>query len=524
MKKIYLTLGILLLATIAMAYLYFSNQNTDKNGNDLSLHAVAKNCAIVFSFDNDKSFYEILSGQDLIQNLLGETKSKQLKNLKDQLIEKRQIFNEIDGQKTFIGISAENNEVNFVIATQLKASLNLQNLISAIDQKAVKFKKIGSTFELTFADSTRVFGGFKERLVLLSNNASTITSLFAMQQEDATFVAYIKENSRFNKNNLANLFINFNKMPSLLTNILANNLTGELGIFNKQDTYAAFNYNFSKERLLFNGNTTLNSSENFYGLFVNLQAQQLTIANILPEKTANYTIYGINNYLTWKDELNKWLAINKEDEKINSSMKAINEKYRLDLLQILPKYFKNQFVTFQLNTGEKFGAVELNDEGKVNQFLLDLSSEYAPDIRIFKESNIPFAFFGQPFKKFDRPFYTIIDNYLIMANNASSIQSFLNSYSSNKLLINDQDYISFSNQLSSSSTILFYVNNKNSNDIFGRNLKMPYYKQYQSKNGFKKYNAFCYQLSGDKGKFVSNLLLFKKEEKINEIDTIKVNQ
>jgi hypothetical protein len=524
MKKIYLTLGILLLGTFAMAYLYFSKADTDKNANDLSLHAITQNSAIVFSFENDKSFYEILSGQDVIQNVLGENKSQQLRNLYDQLIERERIFKAIDGQKTFIGLSAGNNEIDFVIATQLKANLNPENLINAIDSKKVRVKKNATTFELIFADSTRVFVGFKQKLILLSNSNQAIATLLKTQQKEARFAAYIKENARFNKNNLASLFIDFNKMPSLLANILANNLTGELNIFNKQDSYAAFNYNFSKEKLLFNGNTTLQGSENFYKLFVDLPSQQLTIANILPQKTANYTIYAINDYPTWQKGLNQWLAFNKDIEKINSNMLAIKEKYRLDLMQVLPQYFKNQFIAFQLNTGEKFGAIELSNGEKVNQFLLDLSSEYAPDIRIFKEPNIPFAFFGDPFKKFERPFFTIIDNYLIMANNASSIQAFLNSYSANQLLINDPDYISFSNQLSSAATISFYVNNKNSNEIFGRNLKLPYFKQYQAKNGFKKYNAFCYQLTGDKGKFVSTLLLFKKEANTVEADTLKAEK
>ncbi len=524
MKKIYLILGILFLGTIAMAYLYFSTLNTDKNANDLSLQAITRNCAIVFSFDNDKSFYEILSGQDLLQNLLGETKSKQLKNLRDEIIENSSVFNILEGQKTFIGISAGNDAINFVIATQLKTSIMPGNLISTLDSKTIKIKQSGPAYELTFADSTQVFIGFKDKMVLLSNSLSEINSLLKQQQLQAPFATYIKENSRFNRNSLANLFLNFNHMPSLLRNILNNKLTGELSIFNKQNAFAAFNYNFSKEKLLFTGNTIVNEQQNYFSLFKNLPAQKLAITNILPRNTANFTIYAINDYLVWQKELNKWLELIKENEKINGKMQEINEKYRLDLQQVLPKYLKNQFVTFQLNTGEKFGAIALSNGEKLNQFLLDLSTEYDLDVRIFKETGLPFSFYGEPFRKFDRPFYTIIDNYLIMANNASSIQAFLNSYRTNKLLINDDEYISFNNQLSSSATISFYVNNKNSNDIFGRNLKMPYYKQYQAESGLKNYNAFCYQLSGDKDKFLTNLLIFKKVGENNESDTLKINQ
>ena len=110
-----------------------------------------------------------------------------------------------------------------------------------------------------------------------------------------------------------------------------------------------------------------------------------------------------------------------------------------------------------------------------------------------------------------------------MSNNASSIQSFLNSYNTNKLLINDEDYQTFGNQLSASSTIIYYINNKNSVEIFSRNLKQPSYKKLISKNEMGEFSAFSYQLSGDKGRFLSNILLFKTPEKSIQIDTTNIN-
>src|SRR5690606_37687143 len=135
--------------------------------------------------------------------------------------------------------------------------------------------------------------------------------------------------------------------------------------------------------------------------------------------------------------------------------------------------------------------------------------------RIFKETNLLYNFFGEPFKKFERPFYTIIDNHFVVANYASTIQVFLNSYKNNQLLISTDSYIHYKDQTSNTATIAFYINHKNSNDIFGRNLKMPYYKQYKSKTGVKDYNAFGYQLSADNGKFMSNILLLKNQTKIS---------
>jgi len=524
MRKIYITLGVLLLGVIAMAYLYFSNLNTEANANNISLNAVAKEASIVFSFDNDKSFYEILSGQDLLQNVLGKEKSEDLKSLRANLVNHQEIFNQLEGQRIYIGIlPGLENTVDFLISTQLKANSDPVKILSNLKSSKIQVEKVKDIYKLSFTDSTNCFVGIKDKLVLISNSALSVENNLTSQKIEKGFVDYIKSNSRPNKNTLANLYINFNNIPLLLKNILNSSLTGELHIFSQQNTYAAFSYNFSKEKLLFNGNTDINAN-NYFNLFSKIPEQKININNILPTKTANYTIYAVNDYADWRKKLIDLQAGRNETEKLNKNITSINQTYRLDIEQIFNKYCNHQFVSFQLNTGEKFGAIALTNGEKLNQLLLDLSAEYATDIRIFKDANIPYLFFGDPFKKFERPFYTIIDNYLVMANNASSINSFLNSYRNGNLLINDEDYRGLTDQLSTSATISFYINNKNSNDIFGRNLKRPYYKQYQSKDGLKNYEAFSYQLSGGNGRFLSNILLYKKAEKIIEADTLNTNK
>ena len=524
MKRIYITLGVLLIGMIAMAYLYFSNLTIETSANDLSLTAASADASLVFSFENDKSFYEILSGQDLFQEVLGETKSKQLKALRDNLVGLPALDQALGGQKIYIGVlPGAATEIDFLISTQLKANADPQKILKLLQKKQIALTPTNNVYQLTFSDGSTCYFTVKDQLVAISNAIKPVINLADRQKlADEKFVNYIKTNSRGTKNTLANLYINFNQFPALLKNILNSNLTGELNVFNKQNSYAAFSYNFSREKLLFNGTTDLNNLNSYEQLFANIAPQDLTIANILPQSTANYAIYNINSYENWHKKLTEWFVQQKENKQIDQQINVIDQKYRLALKQTLVSYFKNQFVTFQLNTGEKFGAVALKNGEKVNQFLMDLSSDYAPEVKIFKESNLAYAFFGTPFKKFERPFYTIIDNYLVMANHASSIQVFLSKYRNGELLINNADYMALRDQLSTQATIVYYVNNKNSNDIFGRNLKSTYYKQYQSKSGFKDYDAFSYQLSGDNGKFLSNLLLFKKQKTI-PTDSLSAN-
>ncbi|RZK40120.1 MAG: hypothetical protein EOO90_16105 [Pedobacter sp.] len=512
MNRIIITVGVLLVAMIAMAYLYFSNLQKNTSANDLSLNFVSANAGLVFGFNHDKSFYDILGRQELFQRVLGDTKAGQFAVI-NKLTSNDQLVDILDGQKIYIGfVSGASTEIDYLICAQAKQNIE-SNHISKYVSKDYKITKIDNVFSLYANDSVTIYIGIKDNLMVISNAIEQVKKVNSVEgNSTSNFTSYIKQNNGFNKNTLASLYVNFDALNPFLKNLIKGEINGELNVFNSKDCYAMLNYSFSAEKLLFNGVTEVGATDSYYNLFSQLPSQKITIDNLLPAQTANYTVYSVSDYKNWQTELSGWLDRQNKSQQISKNEDIINKKYGLDIKKIFPIYFKNQFVTFQLASGEKLGGISLSNGEKVAQLLLDLSAEYAPDIRVFREQNIPYMYFGEPFKKFEKPFYTIIDNYLVMANHASSIQVFLNSYRNNSLLINNLSYQNFNEQVSD-ATIWFYINNKNSNTILDRNLKAPYYKQYKSKDGLGTFEAFSYQLSGDKGKFLSNLLLFKSPEK-----------
>lgn len=518
MKKIIALIITLITAIAFISYFYFSKLNTHNSSNDLVLRAASVNASIVFSFENDKSFYDILSTQDLIQNIIGIDKSNALKQLKQAFINDRTLNNFIKNQPIYISVTpTENKGIDFLITAQISSDAEL--LIKKLTDKGfnIDMKKPLSNIKLN--DSLNYYIGISNNLVLLSTAQEPIINALNGMKKESDFVNFIKSNSNKNRNTLANLYINYNECPSVLKNIVANGLKGELSIFNQQNSYAALTYNFSKEKLLFNGVTSLNDANNYFNLFNDFEGQKITINNILPDNTAYYTIYTFKNYINWQVGLNNWFAFNKTGKKNIQIIENIKSTYRVDLNQIFQKYTKKQFATFQLKSGEKLGAIALSNGEKVNQLLLDVSDEYSADVRLFKSDGILFNYFGEPFKKFNKPYYTIIDNHLVVANNASTVQSFLASYKANKLLIKTSSYLDALNELPSTANVSYYININNASNIFRNNIYLPYYKHLRAENGLKKFDTFIYQISADKNKFQTNILL-KKEKLELTTDTL----
>ena len=509
MRKIIILVSVLLLGVVLMSYLYFSKLGVENDAKDLALHSATNNAALLFAFQNDKGFYEIIEGQSLLQQAIGQEKTDLLKQLKESFVNNKTINSLIQDQEIYLSLLPDSNKtLNFLLTVQVKpnqTALNFQNQLKPFLTPIAQEKNI---YSAKVNDSLNIFVGVQQQVLTLSTSLKLIKDA-GIRLNENPFTAYIKESRLQNKNVLAQLYINYNQAPLLLKNIISGNINGELAVFNAQNSFATLNYNFSKEKILFNGNTEIKAADNYLKLFENIPVQKIEIQNVLPDQTANYTIYAFDKYQSWQKKLINWQAQKKLTDQTSLLVKQVKSTYRTDLNAIFPVYLKNQFVTFQLTTGEKLTAVSLSNGEKVKQLLFDVSEDFSEEIKHFKSSNILFSYLGEPLKNFVRPYYIIIDNYLIAANNASTIQSFLSRYRNNKLLIQEPEYLDAMNQLSSTSNIGYYINLKRSGQIFRSQMRSQYYKHLQADSGLKAFDTFYYQMSTDQSKFLTNLLLNK---------------
>lgn len=496
-----------------MAYLYFSNLNTSQNTSDVSLQAASSSSGFVFSFQNDQSVLELLKSQELFKEILGPGKYKQLSAIKTQLLSINTINQSTAKAQLYISfITDQQQEINFLIATQINDGYSSAQMLQAVRKNGIQTDSLQRCFKLSMSDSSICFIGIEKNLILLSNTAQPVLDALKRTSDHKPneFANYIQENSRFTKNSLAQLYINFNHIPVLLSAFIPKRLSGELAVFNRQQSFAALNYSYSNQNILLTGNTEPGHPHNYYQLFANQTPQKVTITNILPDHTANFTVYTMTSYTNWRKALETWFSAQKQSELNTTFVKNINNKYHLNLDDIFPKYVANQFLSFQLSTGEKLGAISLTNGDKTQQLLLDLSEDYNDHIKSLKEGDLLYHYFGQAFTDFKKPYYIILDNYMVFASQPGTLQIFLDKYQSNKLLINSNSYISSSNQLPNNSSISFYIDYKNSLNLFKENIRPKYYEYLRSKTRLSNYNALTYQLSGDQGKFQTNILIDKQ--------------
>jgi hypothetical protein len=523
MKRIYISLGLLFFAMVIMAYFYFTKLNLDSSKSNKSLYAAAYNAGIVFSVQNDKSVYDILKGQDLLQQLVSEDILQDISSLKTAFFSDTDVNSYLGSQNVYLSFSkGKDKTVNYLISMQLDDTNDPSLLIALLKKKKIKVEDLKSIFKINLPDSTTYYIDLQKDLLLVSNSAENVlsASAYSKKYDRNSFVDYINSDHTIKKNSLASVYINFKQIPELLTAV-SRTKRSEVSLINNKDAFTSLSYNFSKERLLFNGSTLSNKPDDYLSTFLKLKPQKITIDNILPDNTANYKLYAFGDYNIWKVSLDQWLSKQKENN-YSRTLKEVESRYRINLEEVFPKYISGEIVNFQLSTSEKLGAIKLSNGDRFEQQLLEISETYSEDIKLFKVSGLFYNFFGEPFKEFKRPFYSIIDNYLIIANNASTIQDFLNNYKKNNVLSNTAVYTKIFEEISKTSNVIFYANLKQSLPLFKKHLLPQFYNSLTNSEKTEKFETLTYQLSSDQLKFQTNLLLEVKAKPL-ESDSLSIN-
>lgn len=510
MKKIYFTLAVLMLSMAWMAYLYFSRLNREGIYQESSLYTATASSGLIFCIHNDKSIFEILKGQKLLQKLVGEEKLFRLSLLKDQLISGGTINPLIENSNIYIGLSAgPRKALSLLITAQLHNQDDKPLLIEGLKRNSIQVSDAGGRMKLVWPDGSIFYLAIKNNLLLFSEDSEVVTAASAVQpdRQDRQFAAYIRAKDKLSKNSVSSLFINWNKIPPFIQAVLRGPLNGALEPLRRQDAFSVLSYNFSAERLFFTGESRFNDSDHYFNLFSGTLPAKSTSAELLPENTANYTLFAIPDYKKWHVGFSSWLSRQHRRGSTSEPVTKTIQTYRLNPDHIFPVYFKDQLLNFQLRSGEELGAINLTNGDKVRQLLLDISEDHTEDIKRFKVSGLLFTYFGDPMKSFIRPYYTIIDNYLICANQPSALNAFLSAYRSNHLLINTAAYLNLSGQVAGNAGISIYIDRKNSIDLFRKNLYPRYYKSLTSGDALGKFDAFIGQLTGDHGSFQTTLLM-----------------
>src|SRR5579872_3990692 len=102
-KHIIITI-ILLIACVTVTVVYFKNLNTPGMRTSAVIHSIPDDAALIFEFNNDKSFYDTFSGSALFASIAGKQQMDDLNALRDKLLQNPILEKYFNAQGIFISI------------------------------------------------------------------------------------------------------------------------------------------------------------------------------------------------------------------------------------------------------------------------------------------------------------------------------------------------------------------------------------------------------------------------------------
>jgi len=536
MKTIIGITAALLIAVLSVAYLYFSNLNVKSRSNNRILSEIPSDATVVFQHQNDQSLYDIFKDYTIFDTIAGPQKKEEIHWLTNFIISNTALNPAISGQKVFLSFHpSKTDSVHFLWSMQLKESLNEEEIRRIITSDTsnqivifqemrqnifvIKNKTLNRAFYFAI-DKGIARGSFNKNILFRSLDKNS-------EKIDTEFIKTINEGVRKDENALANLFINY-KRQGFFKPFFRNDLSGNFEIFQSFSGFSSLTLNYKSDDLIFNGLTHISDKNNNYTrIFLSQSPVKNTIKRILPYNTSNSLAYGLSSYSTFHHDLSSLFKERKELDTLNKQMGIITSETGVNPDRDIKKLWGNELSTVQLSTYENLVIIKVTNGTQMQFYLEPLSTIYSETIRKINFESLFYNYWGDPLKKYAKPFYVITDNLLIISNSPGTLQRYLTDYNSERFLLKTDAFTQFDQLVGDQSNISFILHFNNSASILKNLLKKNYAENFGSdEKGIKDLYAFSYQLASNKDHFFTNFYTgYKKQaatpDAVLSVDSIK---
>lgn len=278
---------------------------------------------------------------------------------------------------------------------------------------------------------------------------------------------------------LVRVFINYARLPQFL-NIYLGTGNEYIDMFSNSMDFAGLYFNTDHKRMGVKGYTLRKDTADPYIMaLLNSGKHRMKAHEILSGRTALYTNIGFSNPVTFVKELENALAIHDPQwcESYRSSRKKIESLFDISLEENFLSWMSGEFAITQSEPGLlghdpelilAIGAKSIKDARKNMEFIEKKIRRRTPlriktvDYKGFEINYVEMKgffrlFFGGLFDKFEKPYYTYVDDYVVFSNKASSLLSFVEDYDQKNLLKDNPGFKNAFSYLNSSSTVFLYT-------------------------------------------------------------------
>jgi len=514
-KKIVFCIGI---ATLIAGGVYWFTYTKELHAPvSEAINAIPSNAAIVFESKQSKNTWKKLSQNNVMwEELLGTESFSEL-NAQGHYIDSLLVLNTsvsqlLDNRSLFISAHVSGATTFDFLYVYSLPNLGLQSSVDGFIKTANNNSK-PSVREYAGVDIFTVYhsANIKQtESVTVSKNKDSLSFAFLngilmmsskqnlvedaiRQLKSGVSLAKDKNFSKVintkQKNVDANIYINYAHFPGILSHFSLPAEREEIHSLSNFANCSGWDVTVKSDALMLSGFTQANdSSTNFLNLFLNQKPQEVELTKIIPSKTALLLFFGISNVKTFHRDYKNYLSaiLQGRTRNYEDYIENINSKYTINIEHSMLEWMGNEMALVVTEpsssdfTANSYAVIRANDIDDAKSRLNGLSDSISKKDKkkiemtnyrnhVIKHLNLPRLLpqlFGWQFTKITDNYYTTIDDYIVFANSSGSLQSFINDFESNKILVNDKNYKTFAENMSSETNVYLYSSIARSPDIY----------------------------------------------------------
>jgi hypothetical protein len=527
MRRLIIITAILLIVTGVITVAYFKNVRLPGQRSGKVMSAIPADAALVFEYKNDKDFYELLGKDSLLTTLIGKQRSDELTDLKTNVLQTPDLRAFFEGQSIFVSVHPQKDTIALLITTsgnQLADSafehfgrLKTDDIdiigttFAARPGLVVNLHSIGKKFYIVSQGDNIYSASFSKQLVEASAQYRT-------QKHGDVFVQMTDQQDA---NSIANLYVNYLALEPLFDGLFKNKNNDLFRTFRQLPAVASLNLNYKSDALMFNGTSHISSvdANSYLSLFRYQQPTVNELKDIFPATTAYSVNFAVSDPIKFENNLFQWQVQNGVNVEKQAVFNRIKRETAVDLTKEFMSVLGNEFAIITTRYQEKLAIVKLKNGLQLRPFMVNISTMVTEDAGQFNYDKLPLFLLGDAFSIFRRPYFIIVDNYLILCGSQTGLLEYYRNYTNGNLLSHNDEYRRFDNLQAEKSNVSFFIQFKNSEQLLRSELEPGYAEAFEKKNtGWNKYYAAAYQFTTADKDFYTNFYM-----RLNVPDTAKVN-
>lgn len=467
------------------------------NRSDISVDALSlipPDAIYCITTDNPIDAWKQISGSGMWTHLQGNSYFASLTssaNKLDSLIRDNDLLFDLIGSRSLI-VSAHMtgpSQYDFLFLVDLRQASGIKFLndyISDLSTASLEIRKEKFNDEdlITFhntGDNSNLYASFPGSYLIASYSKDILLSSLDAYRTDSVGLknTFLSKLNDVTEDGLMKLYINYEMLPEF-TGCYTSNV-GEYTRSLSQALHAtALNVTLNDDLLKATGHTYINDSlESYIRTLAVSGAGPAEFAEIAPQRTAFALALGFNSF---KEFFGNFEKIIQEDvanyKAYRQNVRQVEDYLDIDLGKNFIDWIGDEVVFLQLQS---------SGQGEDNETALVLKAQNVEQARqdlayiekmVRRKTPVKFktidhrgyplnylsmkglfrVLLGKFFARFDKPYYTVVNNFVIFSNHPQTLESIIDDYLDKNTLIRSDPYRAFRREFDDESSVFVYMN------------------------------------------------------------------